>query len=709
MGVNKINKYVNDFKLYQQAPEGKNGLNSNFIWSFDQDKQGNLWIGTSDGVNILHSGTNTFSQLVHDPSNSNSLADNEVRTLIFTPKQNCFWFGLYGTGLDKYDPETNEFRHFVPQTEKNSLSDSYVNDIIYDSDGYLWIATGRGLNRFQPDSGIFKVYFHDPDDAGSLSHNIVISLFEDSHGCLWIGTTRGLNKFDKNEQRFTRYFYSSQNDLESNTIFSINEDRSGVIWIGTSGGGLVSLNHKTGDYHVYNTRDGLPNNIIYGILEDEESNLWLSSNLGLIKFNTWEKRYVNYDVKDGIQSYEFNLGSFFKDHKGNLYFGGMSGFNVFNPAEIITNPNIPVIVVSSFRKFNEIQPFELKDGDTVLLNYDDNFFSFEISALDYTNTAKNKYRYFLENIDKDWVMADMNIRSAEYKKVQPGIYTFHASGSNNDGVWNEQGISVTIIIRPPWYATLVFRITVILIVIFTLWILIYRRIRRIRRKHEVEKKLLEIEKQKFDLEQKALRLQMNPHFIFNSLNSIQSYIISHDTEKAVTYLGKFSQLMRLILTNSGSELISLMEELKSITYYLELEKLRFDNKFDYEIQVDEKLDQEFVEIPPMIVQPYIENAIIHGLLNKPSRGKLIINFRMSGNKILCAIQDNGIGREESSRISQESGINRKSRGMLVTKARLEILNRMNNEEYSVKVVDLKDESGKPSGTRVELIIHHNEE
>jgi len=221
--------------------------------------------------------------------------------------------------------------------------------------------------------------------------------------------------------------------------------------------------------------------------------------------------------------------------------------------------------------------------------------------------------------------------------------------------------------------------------------------------------MLEIEKQKFDLEQKALRLQMNPHFIFNSLNSIQSYIVIQDTDKAVQYLGKFSQLMRLILANSSYKYISMKEEVKSIQYYLELEKLRFENKFTYTVTVDKNIDQEFVQIPPMIVQPYIENAIIHGLLHKKTRGKLEIKFDLKNESIICTVLDNGVGRKKSMEIDKESGIKRKSRGMLITKARLEILNRQSDDQFSVLIDDLKDAKGDAKGTRVTLNIHYRED
>lgn len=710
-GVNKINKYANDFEHCLQTTDDNTSLNNNIIWSFTEDNDDNLWIATSKGLNIKDQNTQLFTYLAQDPLDENTIADNDVRTLLYTPELNCFWFGLWGSGMDKYDLDTKKITHFTFNPNKNSISDDYINDILMDKKGMLWISTGRGLDKFNPITGVFENFEHDPNNLNSISNNITICLLEDSEGNIWVGTDDGLNKFIVDENKFVRYKHDPENpnSLSHNTIFYIHEDQSGIIWVGTSGGGLNKIDPKTGSIQSYTTEQGLPNNLVYGIIDDQDGNIWASTNLGLSKLNVTTGQFVNYDVKDGIQSNEFNLGACYKSKDGKLYFGGMNGFNVFDPSSIRNNPNKPVVVISAFRKFNELQPEEFFDGDTIHLNYDDNFFSFEISALDYTNPSKNKFRYMLENVDQDWVYTDANSRIAEYKKVPPGDYIFKANGTNNDGVWSDEDISLTVIIVPPWYATWLFRISMAFVIIATVWIILYRRYKHVRNKHRVEKKMLEIEKQKFDLEQKALRLQMNPHFIFNSLNSIQSYIVTQDTEKAVQYLAKFSKLMRLILANSSYKYISMKEEVKSIEYYLELEKLRFENKFDFTLKVDKNIDQEFIQIPPMIVQPYIENAIIHGLLHKPTKGKLGINFDLKDDSVICTVIDNGVGRKKSMEIYKASGIKRKSRGMLITKARLEILNRQSDDQFSVIIDDLKDNKGNAKGTKVTLNIHYRED
>jgi LytS/YehU family sensor histidine kinase len=221
--------------------------------------------------------------------------------------------------------------------------------------------------------------------------------------------------------------------------------------------------------------------------------------------------------------------------------------------------------------------------------------------------------------------------------------------------------------------------------------------------------MLLIEKQVFELEQKALRLQMNPHFIFNSLNAIQNFVLLNDTDKAVNYLAKFSHLMRMILANSSASFITLKDELKALTYYMDLEKLRFDDKFDYLISRDPSIDEEFVEIPPMLFQPYVENAIIHGFVNSPKPGLLeILLKRMNSGTLLCIIQDNGIGREKAIEIREKSGIKRQPRGMTITQERIEILNKQSRKNFSVKIIDLKDDHGEPAGTKVEFTIQYRE-
>jgi len=211
-------------------------------------------------------------------------------------------------------------------------------------------------------------------------------------------------------------------------------------------------------------------------------------------------------------------------------------------------------------------------------------------------------------------------------------------------------------------------------------------------------------KQLFEFEQKALQLQMNPHFIFNSLNSIQSFILNNNTDKAVNYLSKFSKLMRMILANSREQEISLQDEIRSLNYYLELEKLRFDNKFEYVIQVDKNIDKEFIAIPPMILQPFVENAILHGINHLKEKGNLTITFNINNKNLICMIEDNGVGRRRAAEIEQSSGLGHKPRGMTIINERINLINKQNIDKIIINIFDKENMDGKSLGTKVEIML-----
>ena len=210
------------------------------------------------------------------------------------------------------------------------------------------------------------------------------------------------------------------------------------------------------------------------------------------------------------------------------------------------------------------------------------------------------------------------------------------------------------------------------------------------------------------LKQKTLQLQMNPHVIFNTLNSIQQYIIDNDIDKAVSYLSSFSKLMRRILNNSNERFVSLSDEIEAVRLYLELESMRLGNRFSYEISVDSDLDADNVEVAPLIIQPFVENAIIHGLVPKKENCMLKIALsKMGEGKLLCVVEDNGVGRKHSEMMKQKTG-SHKSYGMSITRRRLEMLSRISNDDFSVDIVDLHNENGEPAGTRVNIVISYHD-
>jgi ligand-binding sensor domain-containing protein len=712
-GINKINKQSKKFRHYKNISDDNKSINNNLIWSIVSDKKGNIWFATNEGVNIFNKKTQLFSVIKNKQGDVNSLVSNKVRMIVIDHKrEDIVWFATLDGGVDKYNIKTKMFTHYrYNPLVVNSLSSDRIVSMYEDKLGDIWIGTEfGGLNILNPESGKVQIYKNDSQNPYSISSDIIYPIYEDKNGIVWVGTYNGLNRFDRETKRFYKYYHNpaDKNSMSSDMIFSIYQDKSGFFWLGTMGGGLNKFNPITGKAKYYTEVNGLPNDVVYSSIEDKYGNFWLSTNFGISQFNPKTETFINFDVKDGIQSHEFNYGAALIDEDGELFFGGMNGFNAFYPNDIQMNKYIPPIVISSFKLFNIDIPITINDGDNIKLDYNENFFSFEFSSLDYTNPYKNKYAFILENFDKTWNYTNASKRYADYTSVNPGKYSLKVKGTNNDGVWNEKGITIYIEIKSPWYETSVFRIILILFIILCIWGLIYWRIRRIRKKHEVEKKVLEIQKQLFELEQKSLRLQMNPHFLFNSLNSIQSFVIEKNTDKAIYYLSRFSQLMRMVLYNSQKTFVVLTDELKVIKSYMDLEKLRYNDAFDYKIDIDQEIEDEFIAIPPMIIQPYIENAIIHGLLHKNSKGKIKIEFKLIGNYIYCVIQDNGIGREASAKIKAKSGIEHKSSGMLITQERLNILNSKNKENISVKVIDLYDDMGAAVGTRIELMIIYKE-
>ena len=387
-------------------------------------------------------------------------------------KAGALWVGTFNQGLNKFFPEAAGnravFTHYQHDpTNPHSLSHNHVRALLGDQSGELWIATiGGGLNRFEKNSGRFIRYQHHPQDPNSLSDDRAYTIYEDRHGTLWIGTFGGgLNRIfipttaDGTKNHDGLYFVPYKNNtadsasLSDDRVMAICESRDGALWIGTFGGGLNKLDRVTGKFSRFGKRHGLSSEVIYGILEDARGNLWLSSNHGLSRFNPGTLTCKNYDERDGLQSKEFSGGAFAQSPGGEMFFGGINGFNSFFPDSIKDNPFVPPIMITSFKKFNAVAGREMEAID---LAHTDNFFSFEFAALDFSDPAKNQYAYYLEGFDQSWIFAGAR-HAASYTNVDPGQYTFRVKGANNDGVWNEIGAANKITIHPPFWQTWWFR------------------------------------------------------------------------------------------------------------------------------------------------------------------------------------------------------------------------------------------------------------
>ncbi|MPM27752.1 hypothetical protein SDC9_74266 [bioreactor metagenome] len=699
-GLNMFSDYSYKFPHY--VISGNQFEHShNLIWAFQSMENGNIVIGTHGGLLEFNFEKKQFYHFSED-----DFGNIPVRALKITDDKKI-WVGTLAKGLYLLDQRGNVIKVFRAE-DVDGIAGNDIWKITPDKKNNIWIACTGGVSCINLTNYSCKTWAYPGyESKGNISGNVVYHVMVDETGIVWISTFNGLNRLDPVTGKIYVFHHDKGNpaSISNDRILSTFEDSRGNIWVGTFGGGLCKYDRKTGIFRRFSKMEGMPDNVIYNIIEDEAGYLWLTSNSGLIRFNQDDFTNTNYDVNDGIQSHEFNGGAAEKLADGSILVGGMNGFNYFNPKEIKVNRIIPKLVITDFKIFGKPYGKYIEDEDTIVLGPSENFFSVSFSALDFTNPTKNQYQYILKNYDKEWIHTDALKRTADYTDVKPGVYRFMVKGTNGDGIWNDTGISFVIIVKPPFYKTWVFRLMLVLAALLITWLFIRGRVRKVRQQNEVETRVLKIEKEMFDLEQKALRLQMNPHFIFNSLNSIQSYIISNDTENAINYLAKFSQLMRLILTTSREAYIPLSQEISLLKHYLDLENMRFNNRFVYEIRVESGMDTEYIGIPPMIIQPYIENAIIHGFMNKKKgECRLMIQMWEEEDYILCVIEDNGIGREKAMEIKQKSGLMQKSQGIIITKERLDILNKQLKNKISVEISDLKDEAGNATGTRVRLVI-----
>jgi PAS domain S-box-containing protein len=482
-GLNKLN-LDKRFELYQEDPSKPGGLNHNVILSIIEDRRGDLWVGTFDfGLNRLNKDRTQAVYYKNDPLDPRSLANNIIRS-ICEDRDGTLWIGT-DKGVDKYNRTTNSFTHYAHDpANPNSLSNNKVRSKIFqDHSGKLWIGTVDGLNEFDPVKETFTHYGNDPNDSDSpyyLPAATVMAVIEevrDGKPWLWIGTyDGGLSLYDRQKKMFTHYRHNPDDpkSLSNENVRALYIDRTGTLWVCTDGG-LNKFVRETGQFIIYREqeslmKDGLASNSIYGILEDNDGNLWLSTLKGLSKFNPREGTFRNYDVRDGLQGNEFSQGAYYKTKDGELFFGGPNGFNSFFPGKIKDNLRIPPVYLTDFRVDNKPPDInrgnqhplpkaisEMSETDAIQLYYKENIFSFEFAALDFLSPGKNRYAYKMENLDNDWNYVTADKRFVVYTNMKPGQYVFRVKASNNDGLWNEKGTALRIIIRPPFWETWWFR------------------------------------------------------------------------------------------------------------------------------------------------------------------------------------------------------------------------------------------------------------
>lgn len=667
----------------------QNGLGSAFIYQIIRDSNHNLWFGTeSNGVFKFSNG------FFKNYSMKQGLLDNKV-VAILPQEDGSIWFGC-DKGISVLKNEKIETIYFG----KSFKQEAPINCFYRDSKNFIWVGGQNGVCSMKKKGNHYiTTYYKLPVKNDKKNDYAVWSIIEDNNGFIWAGTyLAGLFKLVGNE--FKQQEISSPQPVV--TALDLCKDKYGNLYAATMNGVLI-FNPVKHNYKLITEKDGLSSELVYAIGITKDNNyLWAGTNQGVNRIDIKKLLYDIIDITkfgktDGFTGVESNSHGIYEDIDSSIWFGTVNGLIKYTPKEFIENDNLSKTNITTIK---------LAYKDTLLENgsilpYSLNNISFYFDGISLTNPDKVLYSYKLEGYDKEWSPYTES-NNTKYDNLPPGKYTFKVKSCNNEGIWNIDPTTFIFTIKSPFYKTWLF-ILICIISITAIVIIIFRlRLRQVKQKQQIEfEHLVEVSK----AELTALKAQMNPHFVFNALNSIQHYILNNKGDEAVKYLSKFAKLIRVILNNSEKPITTINEDIEAIKLYLELEQMRFENKFDYSIDIDKSIDGDYDEIPPMLIQPYLENAILHGINPKKGNGHISINIKVVNQFIKISIKDDGIGREKSRAVqSLQPAARHKSLGMKITKDRVRILNTIHQSNLNVNIIDLYNEKKESIGTQVDLFI-----
>jgi len=549
-GISVYQQQTNNFKNFHAEPNDIHSLSTNQIINLFEDKTGVMWIGTGGGglyncypsnnkfkvyqnydkdfishsplslykdrmgrifMTTFGAGVQEFNPVsgtfksykVILPDNKKTGANFSYGTL--EASDGNFWVVSFDDGLHKLDRKSGKFSTIHSISNNRDTTFHFAsNCIVEDLNKRLWIGTNNGLKYYDPDTKTFSGFENLQRDTNQLSNDAIVSLYSDNKGILWIAGTKGLTLFNTktSQVKIFKHDDSNPSSISSNLITYFYDDEKGTVWIGTKGGGLNKFDKMSERFVAYTTKDGLPDNTVCGILSDDNGNLWLSTNKGICKFtapSSENNRVIcrNYNMSDGLPGDEHYFNTCVKGDNGTLYFASTAGLVAFNPDELTDNTFIPHVVITEFKVLNKsvvpndstgILKLPADETKEIKLSYRQNVFSFTFAALSYVHPEKNQYAYMLEGFDKDWIYTDATTRVATYTNLNAGTYIFKIKGSNNDGVWNETPVEIKLIITPPWWQTLWFKLLCVLAGGIILYIIYKSRmqkmldIRRIRNK-----------------------------------------------------------------------------------------------------------------------------------------------------------------------------------------------------------------------------------
>ena len=706
------------------------GLKSNFILTIFQDQQNRTWIGMSGGGMAVNTSDKTIFDLVRPAEISdNPNGDNMIFGMLEFDASTIL-MGSLNDGLKIYHPKTRKVNYFFD--ENLPIQASNIYGFFKDGDE-VWMATWAGLCSFNVKEKRFRFWDSETKDVSRL---YAVHALDENR--LLVGGENGLCIFNKNTKTYEKLLdkesFLEKQILITRYIQKIDDDH---LLLATTDRGVVRYNCQAGTFQTFphlekysnacrhftigakdiflatengvlqvdkndfslknhwTTTNGLSNNFCYAITQSDNDDLWVSSNLGLSRINPSKNSIKNFGLTDGLQDLEFNTAAVLNTSNRQLIFGGINGFNVFDPLQIPKTdppqkPQLVEVKVMNERYQSKVDYAVLK---ALELPYDKNFISLEFASLSEIKKDAVSYQYQLEGVDESWV--DNGRRNfVNYTNLDAGDYRFNFRASFGDEIYSPINNQLKVVIHPAFWNTWWFRILTVGLLLGTIYFFYKNRMNRLEEKLEMEGN---VER----LENMALRLQMNPHFLFNTLNSIKHYAVFKKKEETSEFISEFSTLMRKILENSKHTFISLSEEIELIGLYVSIEQKRLKDSFEYTLSHDEDFSFYEKQIPPMLIQPFVENSIWHGLMHKEGKKKINIHLAALENGYDCIITDNGIGRTAHAEIKKKR--NKKSLATEIAKDRLDLLTQGSNQHNDIEIIDLY-EGEIPAGTKVILRI-----
>lgn len=746
-GLYLANTKTQQKKLYSFVAGDPTSIQGNSYFQGFIDSKNNVWVGSNGGVNLLTAAQQVFDVMaITDPGSNNYSIYKNGPVFSYLETDSSIWLGKRFVSTFEYDKNLqlkNHYASLTPLSATKSSANGYAyyflssgkNIFITTDSGFVILNTaGRtstlytipglpariNLRTMIPfgenellirsfDDGLFVFNTADKkftrryrnEDICSNCPSVKINyLFKSSKGNI-LFCTRGLKnnlyQYKQATDSFKPVTITNGNhyNLLSADIFGIEEDGEHMLWIASAAGLFVY--DPASSSIIKQVAENKEMGTLFRICFDDDGNLWGSSASGIWCYTKATGQWIGFNSTDGLPGSQFE-GIIAKRPNGDIIAGIEGAIAVFHPGQLFSKSNEPPAVITEASIGDRFLPFPLtaNTAKKLLLQPGENYFTVDFALLNYINTAGSRYYYKLEPLMKEFQLNDNG--HINFNGLAPGIYTLHVKGGNKGGIIFSKEDVLSIEVLPYWYQAGWFKLLYALLIAAAIAFFVKWRIAAVKKQAGLKQQIAETQMQ-------ALRAQMNPHFIFNSLNSIENFMMKNEKRLASDYLNKFSRLIRSILDSSRNELVPIAKDMEALQLYVDLQQLRLNHKFSYHNDVDPVLLQGDFKVPSLLIQPFVENAIEHGLSHSDKNDlSLTVKAVLENDHIIYTIEDNGIGRRQSAAYNQQNKPYHKSVGLSITTDRLKLLNAAAYNDNNVQITDLYTTQHEPAGTRVTLKI-----